>query len=76
MSRWRTVESGPSRADLSADRNRNVSDRRAVEILCCCRFNLHVEKNGEQLINRDQATATDLSAALPPLNPAHLKPKR
>lgn len=34
------------------------------------------EKNGEQLINRDRATATDLSAALPPLNPAHLKPKR
>lgn len=68
-------ESAPSRADLSADRNRNVSDRPAVGILCCCRFNLHKERNGAQLINRDRSTVTDLSAVLPPLTPTHLKPK-
>lgn len=60
-----TKDSALSHADLSADRNRNVSDRHAVEILCCCRFNIHVERNGDQLINRDRAIATDLSAVLP-----------
>ena len=42
-----------SHADLSADRNRNVIDRHAVEILRCCLFDLQEERNGDRLINPD-----------------------
>lgn len=75
MSQWPTKESTLSHTDLSADRNRNVSGRHAVEILCCCRFNLHKERNGDQLINRDRGAVTDLSAVLPPLTPPYSKPE-
>lgn len=75
MSQCLTKESTLSHTDLSADRNRNVSDSHAVEILCCCCFNLHKEGNGDQLINRDRGTVTDLSAVLPPLTLPLLKPK-
>lgn len=75
MSQKLTKERARPHADLSADRNRNVSDRRAVKILCCFQFHLQEEKNGDQLINRDRGPVTDLSAALPPLTPLHLKSK-
>lgn len=74
MSQWLTKERTPSHADLSANRNRNVSDRHAVEMLCCCHFNLHKEGNGEQLINRDPGTVTNLSAVLRALTTPRLKP--
>lgn len=76
MSQHLTKERVRSHADLSADRNRNVSDRRAVAILRCFQFNPHEEKKGDQLINRDRGTVTDLTAALSPLTqPPHLKSK-
>lgn len=54
----------PSHAHLSADGNRNASDRRAVAILCCRHLNLRSERNA-QLMNDDLARVRDLSRLLP-----------
>lgn len=54
----------PSHAHLSADGNRNASDRRAVGILCRRRLNQRSERNA-RLMNHDLATVRDLSRLLP-----------